>query len=105
MDTHSLIAYWCERPELFAQIADGKTEEARALAVLRWFIVSIAYSIFCPGLGKLNQIFFRVPLKVNIPHVMNQWDPRRSKSRSVAYPSSLIVIQALEPCTWRVSLL
>ncbi|KAF8438560.1 hypothetical protein L210DRAFT_3612871 [Boletus edulis BED1] len=34
-------AYWCERPELFAQIADGKTEEARALAVLRWFISTL----------------------------------------------------------------
>lgn len=32
-------AYWCERPELFAAIADGKTPEERAIAVLRWFIV------------------------------------------------------------------
>jgi len=34
-------AYWCERPELFAQIADGKTAEARALSVLRWFISTL----------------------------------------------------------------
>lgn len=33
-------AYWCEYPALFAAIADGKTEEERAQAVLRWFIVS-----------------------------------------------------------------
>ena len=32
-------AYWCERPELFARIADGKDAEERTLAVLRWFIV------------------------------------------------------------------
>ncbi|KAG2072030.1 Oxysterol-binding protein [Suillus decipiens] len=34
-------AYWCERPELFAAIADGKTEQARALAVLKWFISTL----------------------------------------------------------------
>ena len=33
------IAYWCERPDLFAEIADGKTEEDRAIRVLKWFIV------------------------------------------------------------------
>jgi hypothetical protein len=32
-------AYWGERPELFAQIADGKTPEERSRLVLRWFIV------------------------------------------------------------------
>ena len=39
-------AYWCERPELFAAIADGRTEEDRALAVLRWFIVSCSSFLF-----------------------------------------------------------
>ncbi|KAF5353276.1 hypothetical protein D9756_003683 [Leucocoprinus leucothites] len=34
-------AYWCERPELFAAIADAKDNEARALAVLRWFISTL----------------------------------------------------------------
>lgn len=34
-------AYWCERPELFAAIADGKTEQARAFAVLKWFISTL----------------------------------------------------------------
>ncbi|OJA15017.1 hypothetical protein AZE42_08706 [Rhizopogon vesiculosus] len=34
-------AYWCERPELFAAIADGKTEQTRALAVLKWFISTL----------------------------------------------------------------
>ncbi|KAJ7279049.1 hypothetical protein C8J57DRAFT_1175901 [Mycena rebaudengoi] len=34
-------AYWCERPELFAEIASGKTPEARALAVLKWFISTL----------------------------------------------------------------
>ena len=33
------VAYWCERPDLFAEIADGKTEEDRAIRVLKWFIV------------------------------------------------------------------
>ena len=35
-------AYWCERPGLFAAIADAKTEQARSIAVLKWFIVSVA---------------------------------------------------------------
>ncbi|EGN94716.1 hypothetical protein SERLA73DRAFT_155471 [Serpula lacrymans var. lacrymans S7.3] len=34
-------AYWCERPELFAAIADGKDEEARSLAALKWFISTL----------------------------------------------------------------
>ncbi|EIW76682.1 oxysterol binding protein [Coniophora puteana RWD-64-598 SS2] len=34
-------AYWNERPALFAAIADGKTEEDRALAVLKWFISTL----------------------------------------------------------------
>jgi len=34
-------AYWCEYPALFAAIADGKTEEERAQAVLRWFISTL----------------------------------------------------------------
>jgi len=34
-------AYWSERPELFAAIADGKTEAERAKAVLKWFISTL----------------------------------------------------------------
>lgn len=34
-------AYWCERPELFARIVDGETEEERAYAVLKWFISTL----------------------------------------------------------------
>ncbi|KZV82949.1 hypothetical protein EXIGLDRAFT_569288, partial [Exidia glandulosa HHB12029] len=34
-------AYWNERPELFAAIADGKTPEARAEAVLLWFLSTL----------------------------------------------------------------
>ncbi|KAK0497733.1 hypothetical protein EDD18DRAFT_1104270 [Armillaria luteobubalina] len=34
-------AYWCERPELFAAIADAATDEERALAVLKWFISTL----------------------------------------------------------------
>ncbi|KAJ7126477.1 hypothetical protein C8R43DRAFT_1029172 [Mycena crocata] len=34
-------AYWCERPELFADIAAATTSEARALAVLKWFISTL----------------------------------------------------------------
>ncbi|ETW79747.1 hypothetical protein HETIRDRAFT_410434 [Heterobasidion irregulare TC 32-1] len=34
-------AYWCERPELFAAIADANTPEERSLAVLKWFISTL----------------------------------------------------------------
>lgn len=35
------IAYWCERPELFAAIAQGTTPEDRARRVLKWFISTL----------------------------------------------------------------
>jgi hypothetical protein len=35
----NFVAYWCERPDLFAAIADAKPGYERAVAVLRWFIV------------------------------------------------------------------
>ncbi|KAJ2915334.1 hypothetical protein MD484_g5055, partial [Candolleomyces efflorescens] len=34
-------AYWCERPDLFAAIADAKEGEDRHIAVLRWFISTL----------------------------------------------------------------
>ncbi|KAI0085591.1 Oxysterol-binding protein [Irpex rosettiformis] len=34
-------AYWCERPELFAAIADTNTDEERSVAVLKWFISTL----------------------------------------------------------------
>ncbi|KAF8961642.1 hypothetical protein BDZ97DRAFT_1905487 [Flammula alnicola] len=34
-------AYWCERPDYFAAIADAKPGHDRALAVLRWFISTL----------------------------------------------------------------
>ncbi|KAH8823858.1 oxysterol binding protein [Flagelloscypha sp. PMI_526] len=34
-------AYWCERPDLFNAIADAASGEARAVAVLRWFISTL----------------------------------------------------------------
>ncbi|RDX43664.1 Oxysterol-binding protein [Lentinus brumalis] len=34
-------AYWCERPDLFAAIADAKTEKDRSIAVLKWFISTL----------------------------------------------------------------
>jgi len=34
-------AYWFERPWLFADIANGKTEEERHLKVLKWFISTL----------------------------------------------------------------
>jgi hypothetical protein len=40
------LAYWCEHPDLFAAIADASNEEDRALAVLKWFIVSSYLSLF-----------------------------------------------------------
>ncbi|KAI6158617.1 hypothetical protein EDD17DRAFT_988579 [Pisolithus thermaeus] len=47
-------AYWCERPELFAKIADGKNEEERALAVLRWFIVITFPLVICVNADVLQ---------------------------------------------------
>jgi len=35
------VAYWCERPDYFAAIADAKSGHDRALAVLRWFISTL----------------------------------------------------------------
>lgn len=34
-------AYWCEHPELFAAIADQKSPEEQAIAVLKWFISTL----------------------------------------------------------------
>ncbi|KAH9856354.1 Oxysterol-binding protein [Lenzites betulinus] len=34
-------AYWCERPALFAAIADAKDEKERSIAVLKWFISTL----------------------------------------------------------------
>ncbi|KAF8154016.1 hypothetical protein B0H34DRAFT_720051 [Crassisporium funariophilum] len=34
-------AYWCERPEFFAAIADAKPGHERVLAVLRWFVSTL----------------------------------------------------------------
>lgn len=34
-------SYWCERPDLFADISAGKTPEERALKVLKWFISTL----------------------------------------------------------------
>jgi hypothetical protein len=34
-------AYWGERPELFADIAQGRDEQERAERVLRWFICTL----------------------------------------------------------------
>lgn len=69
-------AYWCERPELFAAIADGKTEQARALAVLKWFIVSRETSrlFIVPFICMV----VRVRLKDNTHPGTNRWDLRRS---------------------------
>ena len=43
---NSLLAYWCEHPDLFAAIADAPHEEDRALAVLKWFIVNNVLSCY-----------------------------------------------------------
>ncbi|OJT14725.1 Protein KES1 [Trametes pubescens] len=34
-------AYWCERPALFAAIADAQDEKSRSIAVLKWFISTL----------------------------------------------------------------
>ncbi|KAI6120336.1 hypothetical protein EDD16DRAFT_1577501 [Pisolithus croceorrhizus] len=53
-------AYWCERPELFAKIADGKNEEERALAVLRWFISTLKgqYTSRNESMGSEKKLFY-----------------------------------------------
>ena len=52
-NTYHVVAYWCERPELFSAIADAATEEDRSLAVLDWFIVSrISISTISHKWGK-----------------------------------------------------
>lgn len=40
-NSQSFTAYWGERPELFADIATGRTEQERAEKVLRWFICTL----------------------------------------------------------------
>ncbi|OCF59364.1 oxysterol binding protein [Kwoniella mangroviensis CBS 10435] len=35
-------AYWCEHPNLFAEISEGKTEQDRMERVLRWFIDTLS---------------------------------------------------------------
>ena len=42
-------AYWCERPELFAAIADATSDEERALAVLKWFVVRLCFLVNASG--------------------------------------------------------
>lgn len=39
LDADGDQAYWCERPDLFAAIADAKEGQDRHVAVLKWFIV------------------------------------------------------------------
>jgi hypothetical protein len=34
-------AYWCEHPELFAQISQGHNEQDRMERVLKWFISTL----------------------------------------------------------------
>jgi oxysterol-binding protein-related protein 9/10/11 len=34
-------AYWCERPDFFATIADAEPGQDRILAVLKWFISTL----------------------------------------------------------------
>ena len=46
------IAYWCERPDLLAEIAEGKNEEDRMLRVLKWFIVRVQLVIFIDAVSN-----------------------------------------------------
>lgn len=34
-------AYWCEHPQLFASISEGKTAQDRMERVLKWFIATL----------------------------------------------------------------
>lgn len=71
------LAYWTERPNLFSAISATATEEARMLAVLRWFIVRCSLGL--RRWAGFNVMFGRVLLKVNIPLEMIPWVQRRSK--------------------------
>lgn len=51
------IAYWGERPELFADISTGRNEQERAEKVLKWFICTLKgqYTVrwaCCGDLGR-----------------------------------------------------
>jgi len=50
-------AYWCERPELFAAIADARSSEDRALRVLKWFVSTLKgqYTSRNESLGSENK--------------------------------------------------
>lgn len=74
-----IIAYWCERPELFAQISAGKNEEARALLVLKWFIVSrLSFSLLTHD-DRLLSHTFRAHSKDNILREVRRWAPKKSR--------------------------
>ncbi|KAI0759179.1 hypothetical protein BC629DRAFT_1550110 [Irpex lacteus] len=53
-------AYWCERPELFAAIADARTDEERSVAVLKWFISTLKgqYTSRNEKLGSEKKLFY-----------------------------------------------
>jgi hypothetical protein len=55
-------AYLCERPELFAQITSGKSEEARVLLILKWFVMD--FSFLPSQIGMRNIILIVGPAYV-----------------------------------------
>jgi hypothetical protein len=72
-------AYWGERPELFADIAQGRTEQDRMEKVLRWFICTLKgqYTVsrrggVGKGQVKLTFVFRAGRLETK------RWAPRRS---------------------------
>lgn len=93
------VAYWCERPELFAAIAGHKDDEERFLAIVRWFIVRHLIQCFHQArpltylaLPCTVSIFGRPHSKGSIPRGMNLWVLRRSTSpHNLFYGSSLVL--------------
>lgn len=78
-----LSAYWGERPQLFAAIADGPTPEERHLRVVKWFIVRdsslkmlLIRSQVWVGTDMLE---YSRRSRANIPVETRRWDLRRSE--------------------------
>ncbi|KAG5638955.1 hypothetical protein H0H81_008455 [Sphagnurus paluster] len=53
-------AYWCEHPDVFAAIADAPDAEARALAVLKWFVTTLKgqYTSRNESMGSEKKLFY-----------------------------------------------
>lgn len=72
-------AYWCERPELFAAISQGKTPEDRARRVLKWFISTLKgqYTSRNETMGSEKKSVFAISLStlMKLTHLIRPLNP------------------------------